>query len=222
MQMSTKARMRRALIELAVRSAALRNLKDNLAMNAWLKAGKPAPPPQAVKRRIMARYAAAFGATTFIETGTYFGDMDYAVKDMFQSIVSIELSEDLWRRAVNRFRAYPHIQMLQGDSGQVLPQVLSRISSNCLFWLDGHYSGGITAKGNFDTPIAKELKTIFDHKVKDHVILIDDARDFNGTHDYPTLDELRKLVESNRPDYAFSVSSDVIRIHPRRDVQCEY
>jgi hypothetical protein len=220
--MFSKNTLYRALNELARRSDLFGKLKDNLAIRLWLKAGKPVPPPQVVKRRIVSSYASEFRPTTFIETGTYLGDMDYAVKGMFQAIFSIELSEDLWRRAANRFRANSHIQILQGDSGQLLPQVLSSISNNCLFWLDGHYSGGITAKGNSETPVVKELEAIFVHKAQGHVILIDDARCFNGTHDYPTLDRLQELVALNRPDYAFSVLNDVIRIHPRRKVQCEF
>jgi len=180
------------------------------------------PPPNAVKRRIVSSYASASGATTFVETGTLFGDIDYAMKDHFRAIFSIELSEELWKRAVHRFRAYPHIQILQGDSGQVLSQILNGISSNCLFYLDGHYSGGLTAKSTAETPVVKEVMTILGHNLKGDVILIDGARCFDGTHDYPTLDELQELVTLNRPDYAFSVLNDVIRIHPHMMVQCEF
>jgi hypothetical protein len=133
---------RHQVINFACRWDLVLNLKDNFRMKSWQQAGKPAPPPSVVKRRIVSSYASAFGPATFIETGTYFGDMDYAVKDMFQAIISIELSEELWKRAASRFRAYSHIQMLWGDSEQLLPQVLNSISSDCLFWLDGHYSGG--------------------------------------------------------------------------------
>jgi hypothetical protein len=181
--------------------------------------GEPVPPPYAVKSRVVSRYASAFGATTFIETGTYFGDMVWAMRNHFNFIVFIELSEDLWKRAVGRFRAYQHIQIRLGDSGKLLPGILENISSTCLFWLDGHYFGEGTARGCSEAPIVAELKTVFAHPVKDHVILIDDARCFDGTHGYPTLDELQKLVALNRPDYVFSVLNDVIRIYPQRVVQ---
>lgn len=213
--------LRHSLVALACRWGLLRNLKDTLQMRSWYKAGKPVPPPHTVKQRIVSSYASAFGAVIFIETGTYFGDMDYAVKDQFNAIVSIELSQALWRRAVSRFRAYPHIQIRLGSSGEILPDVLKDISSNCLFWLDGHYSGGITAKGSTETPVVKEVMTILGHKIKNHVILIDDARCFDGMGDYPTLEELRELIALNRPDCEFLVLNDVIRIHPHGTVQCE-
>jgi hypothetical protein len=66
----------------------------------------------------------------------------------------------------------------------------------------------------------KEVNAILEHK-QGHVILIDDARCFDGTHDYPTLNELQKLVALKRPDYMFSVLNDVIRIHPDRTIQFE-
>ena len=83
----------------------------------------------------------------------------------------------------------------------------------CLFWLDGHYSEGITAKGQLNTPILAELNHILNHSIKDHVILIDDARCFNGLDDYPTIDELKKIIVDKKPALQFSVADDIIRIH---------
>lgn len=88
------------------------------------------------------------------------------------------------------------------------------VTAPCLFWLDGHYSGGGTAQAHLDTPIIQELGTIFDHPVSTHVILIDDARLFDGTHDYPTIEQLRKFFAEKRPQYHFSVVNDIIRAHP--------
>ena len=102
---------------------------------------------------------------------------------------------------------------MQGDSSKVLPELLDKIKKPCLFWLDGHYSGGITGKGDLNTPILNELKSIFSHQIKDHVILIDDARCFTGEEDYPTIKALKEFVIKNRPDWVFEVRNDIIRIH---------
>ncbi len=200
----------------------LQGVRDCRELPLWQKAGKPIPPPHVVKQRILSTYASTFGTDTLIETGTYLGQMVYAMRNRFQNILSIELGGDLAKRAKHRFRLYPHIQILQGDSADVLPQILGSISVQSLFWLDGHYSGGFTAKGRTDTPVMREVRTILEHKIKNHIILIDDARCFNGTLDYPTLDELRALIALNRPIYDFSVSNDVIRIHPKTVVQSEF
>jgi hypothetical protein len=85
-----------------------------------------------------------------------------------------------------------------------------------LFWLDGHYSGGITAKGRTDTPVAEELEHILTHPVMGHVVLIDDARCFVGQDHYPTLDELKEMILNKRPDWVFDVENDIIRVHHRR------
>ena len=196
--------------------------KDNQEVAIWEKSGRPVPPPSWVKRQILAAYGASFSTGTLIETGTYLGGTVYAMKDRFKAIYSIELSDVLTRNARRRFRNYSHINILHGDSGELLPELLGKLSEQCLFWLDGHYSAGFTARGKLDTPIVNELMTIFDHKIKDHVILIDDARLFNGTEDYPTLEELRRLFADKRPDYEFSVANDVIRAHPSKKVETMY
>lgn len=196
--------------------------RTKTAIAAWMAAGKPVPPPHGVKIATLAEYGSAFNLEILIETGTFQGDAIYGLKSRFKKVYSIELSSELAAKAQHRFRSNPHIQILQGDSGQLLSQVLSGISQPCLFWLDGHYSGGPTAQGDMDTPILKELRTVLDHPCKDHVILIDDARLFDGTKDYPTIDDLHVLCEARRPDYDFSVANDIIRIHPARPVKTTY
>jgi hypothetical protein len=185
-------------------------------LRRWENTGKPLPPPHLVKQRIVRGFADTFKVDTFVETGTYLGDMIYAVKDRFRAIYSIELGEELADRARRRFRGYQHVQIIHGDSGQALPDLLKRISSPCLFWLDGHYSGAMTARGMTDTPVIKELNAVLHHDIKSHVILIDDARCFDGTHDYPTIAELTRLLTESRPDLLLSVDDDVIRIHSDR------
>lgn len=58
-----------------------------------------------------------------------------------------------------------------------------------------------------------ELKSIFSHKIKNHVILIGDARCFTGQEDYPTIIALKEFVMKNRPNWVFEVRNDIIRIH---------
>jgi hypothetical protein len=193
----------------------IQHVTDGWKVRSWEKEGKPNPPPHAIKKQILATYVAKYGTDTLIETGTYLGDMIYAMRGNFQQIYSIELSEDLADKAMRRFRPYEHIKIIAGDSGDILPKILGNISAPCSFWLDGHYSGGITAKGRADTPISKEVTAILDHKIKTHIILIDDARCFDGTDGYPTIVELRELVRKNGPGYNLLVEDDVIRIIPK-------
>src|SRR6185369_3710483 len=119
-------------------------------------------------------YAKSFNTQILIETGTYLGDMVHAMKKSFSRIISFELDHNLAKQAQARFANDHHIQIIQGDSGKLLSDYLANINEPCLFWLDGHYSGGITAKGTLETPIKNELTVILKHPVDSHVILIDD------------------------------------------------
>jgi hypothetical protein len=158
-------------------------------------------------------YGERYGPRIFIETGTYLGDMVWAVKDNFFRIYSIELSRELYERARKRFSKYNHISVLEGDSSEMLPEILDSVEERCLFWLDGHYSAGITARGERETPILEELKHILAHSIEDHVILIDDARLFKGQGDYPTLEELREVISGRYPEHVLEDQDDIIRIH---------
>jgi hypothetical protein len=191
--------------------------KVKAEIKAWHDAGEPVPPPHRIKQEIVGAYATLFEARVLIETGTFLGDMLNAMKSRFDKLISIELSKELADKARLRFKQYPKIQIVQGDSGEMLQSVLKGISQRTVFWLDGHYSGDFTAKANIDTPIVEELRTVFGHPVKDHVILIDDARLFNGTDDYPTIEEIKRIVDGIGLDYECSVRNDVIRIHPRKE-----
>jgi hypothetical protein len=104
--------------------------------------------------------------------------------------------------------------LLKGDSGGLLPEVIPRIKGRCLFWLDGHYSGGVTARGSEDTPIRKELEHIVAAGRDADVVLIDDARCFDGRNGYPTLEETVLFLEQ-RLHSVVSVAEDVIRATPR-------
>jgi len=187
--------------------------RDLEARRAWEKQGRPSPPPHVVKEELIRDYAKTFNTNILIETGTYLGDMVHAMKKSFSRIISFELDQTLAAQAQERFASDDHIQIVQGDSGKLLGDYLATINEPCLFWLDGHYSGGITAKGSLETPIKNELTAILSHPVEGHVILIDDARCFTGENDYPTLDELRNFVAERKPDHKFSVEHDAIRIH---------
>jgi hypothetical protein len=150
----------------------------------------------------------------FIETGTYEGDTTYGVKDNFKKLYSIELSEMLYKRSVERFLQYPHVQLLQGDSGQIIPKILSELKEPAIFYLDGHFSGGLTVKTDVNTPIWEELSAILEHPIKDHIILIDDARLFVGEKGYPTVKELLDLLQKSGQKKSFEIEDDLISIVP--------
>ena len=178
----------------------------------WGKNPKSRTPPQPYKHKIIKMYAKKFSLNIFIETGTYKGKTVEAVKNKFKEIYSIELNKGLYLKAKQKFIKYKHINIILGDSSKKLPKILSNIDNPCLFWLDAHYSGGSTSKTNVETPITKELQCILNHSNRDHVILIDDAHEFTGKNDYPTLPELKEMVNMYKENLLV-IKENIIRIH---------
>jgi len=176
------------------------------------------PLPHILKQYTIKDYASKYNCGILIETGTFEGDMIKAGLLFFQKIYSIELDQYFFLKAVNKFRNHDKVKIIQGDSGITLPEILKEVSSRAVFWLDGHYSAGATAKGELDTPIVKEIESVFNHSIKDHVILIDDARCFDGSNDYPKLDKFINELYKLKSDIRVEVYNDIIRITPDRSV----
>ena len=194
----------------------VRRIHETAARLRWRSEGCPLPPPNAVKQGTIIRYANEVGIRVFVETGTYEGRTLRAVRQYFESLYSIELGEDLYRKACDRFRSDPKIFLFQGDSGDRLRDILDMVGDRrCLFWLDAHYSRGDTARGSEDTPVLRELHAIARHSRKDHVILVDDARCFGTDPAYPGLGRMEALVGQLLPGSSFSASEDIIRIVPK-------
>lgn len=181
-------------------------------MRRWLKQGKKPPTPQLIKQSIVKQIATQYSIKTFVETGTYLGSMINATKDLFEKIYTIELDPLLYRRAKMKFINFKHISIYFGDSAIVLPSVLKKIKKPTLFWLDAHYSEGITAKGRLTTPIVQEIKSILKYKARKNIILIDDALLFTGKNNYPTKRELIDYVLKKFPKAIFKIKYNVIYI----------
>ncbi|MCK5739211.1 hypothetical protein KAH55_08520 [bacterium] len=180
----------------------------------WEKDGRPAPPPHIVKQRTIRSFAEKFELKILIETGTYYGDMVEAMKGDFNQVYSIELCDELYEKAKKRFDGDGNVRIIHGDSGVELGKLTGMIEEPTLFWLDGHYSAGVTAKGDKDTPIYEELTHIFNAHPSKDVIIIDDARCFGNDPAYPSIEELSDFIKANRPHANIEVKDDSIRITP--------
>ena len=187
--------------------------RDRALLSQWETSGRP--PPQVFKHQLIRDTAGHFGVRVLVETGTNYGHTVSAVLGTFHTIYSIELMDELWASARRRFARHPKVKLSHGDSARELPRILSELREPALFWLDAHYSGAGTARADIDTPIAQELLTISMHPIRNHVLLIDDAREFDGTDAYPTLDGCRRAAAEYWPQHTFDVADDVIRIAPR-------
>lgn len=185
------------------------NILSSIQKKKWELGGKPIPPPDKVKQEVVANLAREKQIATLVETGTYLGNMIFSQRKKFDKIFSIELSPFFFKKAEKRFRPHKHIKILFGNSADVLPEIVKELEEPALFWLDGHFSGGDTAESN--CPVLKELEAITGSKTA-HMILIDDARCFDGTNGYPTLEEIRQLLAKKVRSHKIEVELDIIRI----------
>jgi hypothetical protein len=173
--------------------------------------------PAEIKREFIKEIQGKNKFKTFIETGTYLGDTLEFLKDSFYELISIELSDEYYVKAIERFKTSPNIKIVHGDSGERLPEILKTIKEPCIFWLDGHYSSGNTARGEIDTPIYKEISAILGSSIKNHTVLIDDARLFFGKNDYPWLPNLKRYIDRlSQNCYHMSITKDIIVLTPKK------
>lgn len=201
----------RKILKLFVPQTVINYYLKRKQLKDWKKNGCPVPPPAIVKQRTVAEYQQKYGCLTLVETGTYLGDMVEAQKKRFKKIISIELAVNLFEKAKKKFKNEKKVIIVQGDSGKILPNILENLDGPAIFWLDGHFSGGITAKGDKECPIFEELDAIFNATRFNHILLIDDARCFNGEGDYPTIEKLTEYVRNKNEKYQVEVKHDIIR-----------
>ena len=111
----------------------------------------------------------------FVETGTYLGNTTAAASRYFREVHTIELDEKLNKKARERFRNTGNVTCHQGNSPDVLRTLAQTIDEPALFYLDAHWSGGVTAHGEVEVPLLEELE-IIRPRLHDDFIVIDDAR----------------------------------------------
>lgn len=103
------------------------------------------------KASVILKYKNMFpNITNFVETGTLYGDTVQQMLPHFPKIYSVELQTDLYEHNVKKFSAQikkGQVTLYKGDSTEELPKILETLDGPALFWLDGHFSSGPTARG---------------------------------------------------------------------------
>lgn len=139
-----------------------------------------------IKRFHLSRIKEEYNCDYFFETGTWKGDgVAHAQKIGFKRIYSSEIIPEIADRAKKRFAHDKSIEILLGNSTEVLRNTLGSIPGNCIFWLDAHFPGaeeGLEQYNAFEDesvklPLEEEILAIKAIRpgFRD-VILIDDLR----------------------------------------------
>jgi hypothetical protein len=115
----------------------------------------------------------------FIETGTYLADTTLWAARHFDRVISIEADRELCGAARKRLASHANVNVLLGQSQDVLAALVPTLSRPALIWLDAHWCGGDVpvAGANHECPLLEEI-TAVDAGIIQHLILIDDARFF--------------------------------------------
>lgn len=113
----------------------------------------------------------------FIETGTLYGETIFAFEPFFSKLYTIEFSEKYYNDTKNKYDGNK-INFMLGDSGVVFEKLLPNITDKCIFFLDGHWSGGDTGKSDKDCPLDEEITHINNLFQNEAIIIIDDFRLF--------------------------------------------
>lgn len=182
-----------------------------------------------LKSSLLQELQTIFKIDTFVETGTYLANTTIKAAKVFDQIHSIELSSELYEKALHRLNYWEHVTVHLGDSKDVLHQLFPYLcDKRVLFYLDGHYSGHVTAKGSLPTPLIEELKAIAQMKTTHAILLINDVRFFQdtcfpekveslhlGLETYPYLEEIVKAILEIHPSYKICFMGDALLAFPK-------
>jgi hypothetical protein len=188
-----------------LRRSALSNwvvtLKDRLDYIRWRRAGDEGSTCPLQKRYSLLSLLRAHGLGLVVETGTFLGDMAAFLSARGFDVITIELDPKLAALARLRFADNRRVHLIEGDSGTRLPTIVGQLTHPALFYLDAHYSGPGTGKGDIETPISAEIDLILQRAPAGSVVAIDDANCFGTQPDYPPLqDFLDALTASGVAD----------------------
>jgi hypothetical protein len=139
----------------------------------------------------------------YVETGALVGNsIDLALQAGFTDIRAIEIDPNHVLHCRERFQQKPVI-MFQGDSAEILWDVIKGIDQPITFWLDSHWMMEYgTEQGKNPWPLFHELEQISRHPINTHTIIIDDM--LYLTHPEITgwnLDMIERAIRKINPVY---------------------
>jgi len=159
-----------------------------------------------------------FNIKYFVETGTYVGNTAYWASQYFDRVFTIEKSEELWQKASSNYTGVDNVQFIIGDSRQMLREVVGKIISPAIFWLDAHWCGGITYGEGNECPLIDELQIIVNDSY-DHFILVDDARLFlapppkpHSPDQWPDIVSVINVLNSNQTRFIVVIDDVIIAV----------
>lgn len=171
-----------------------------------------------IPRQLISTIQENFKYRNFIETGTYMGATSIWASSLFEKVYTIEVNPKLSSQAAMNANGKSNIRFIHGDSATELGKVSENLEGSSLYWLDGHWCGGVE-KLTHECPLMHELNVI---TIKEQdIILIDDARFFMGIvpaphkpEEWPRIDEVISALKLKYPAHAIIIEYDIIMCLP--------
>lgn len=133
-----------------------------------------------------------------IETGTHRGAGSESFSTIFKRVYTIELSETLFKKNLEKYKNFNNITFMLGKSSEVLSMLIPTIKDKYFLFLDAHGSGGDTVfdekTGRYGSPVLEEILACSSNLPE--YIVIDDLRDFINLKTYPKIEEIKLKVNS--------------------------
>lgn len=148
----------------------------------------------------------------FIETGTCEGGGVLLAREVgFQIIHSIEIDSERYRYCVKRLSGLEGVFLYEGDTVEILPEILSKLEQKATIWIDAHPLGQEVrpVSGKYRYPLTQELELISKFsKRRDHTILVDDRHAFQ---EYQTDDDgVMKRIKEINPNYRTFIEKNMV------------
>ena len=157
-----------------------------------------------------------------VETGTFEGDTVAQVRELFETLHTVELSEKYFEISRQRFLHDPAIFVSQGPSPDWLKQLVPRLLDQpVLYWLDAHWCVAEQTAGEISQcPLIEELRAIGGLNPQS-VLMIDDAQLFlcppphpHESSQWPPFDLLVRELRALSPIHEMMVLNDVFLFYP--------
>jgi hypothetical protein len=194
-----------------MKSLALKRLSRRIKPETliWAKAGFAVPVPSHIKIKTLLRHS--IPNSDWIETGTYLAEttISLARKNQKNIIYTIEPAESIYNYVKSRYSRFSNIKFLKGSSEDIFEETLENTEGSVNLWLDGHYSGDVTFKGELESPIICELNVlaVHAHRFTSLCVFVDDFRLFGSASGYPPKNYLVEWSQIH--NFSWLVENDI-------------
>jgi len=169
-------------------------------------------PPQ----KLIESLTQKFKIKNFVETGTYQGGTALWAANIFEKVLTIEKSDELYRQLVDKHGDNPKLELIFGDSREKLEEIIHSVKTPTVFWLDAHWSGGETYGETDQCPLLEEIEIIKSFS-SDAYLLIDDARLFlsppqlpHNVNQWPSISQIIETLHAHASDDYTVIIEDCI------------